>query len=75
MELTQMNSTPRCLRSEKVSSRNHMACAGLQICHDDAVFLRDRFFDQDIVGKLWLDAYLDGLWKEPRHSVILVVEV
>src|SRR4030095_7187004 len=54
---------------------NLMACAGLQICHNDALFLRDRFFDQDIVGKLWPDTYLDGFWKEPRHSVILVVEV
>src|SRR4029453_19672195 len=52
-----------------------MARAGLQTCHDDAVFLRDRFFDQDIVSKLWLDTYLDGFWKEPRQSVILVVEV
>jgi len=56
-----------------ISSAQHRA--GLQNCHDDAVFLRDRFFDEDIVRKLWLDAYLKCFWKEPRQGVILIVEV
>jgi hypothetical protein len=52
-----------------------MAGAGFKIRHDDAIFLRDRSFDQDIVGKLWLDAYLNSFWKKLRQGVILVVEV
>jgi len=72
MELTQGNSTPGCFRSEKGTSRNHRKTstrASLQICHNDARV------PKDIVGKLWLDTYLNGFWKEPRQSVILIVEV
>jgi len=50
-------------------SENLITRASLQICHNDARV------PEDIVGKLWLDTYLNGFWEEPRQSVILIVEV
>jgi len=52
-----------------------MPRAGFEIGHDDAVLLRYGLFDQDIVGKLWPDANLDGFWEESRQRVVLIVEV
>jgi hypothetical protein len=52
-----------------------MSSASFEIGHDHGVLFGKGPLDEDVVGKLPLDAKLDGFWKEARQAVVLIVQV